>query len=522
MRSLYGRLRRRFGPRVSIDERRQRVQKKIDKFHARTQAVQLQRNELQDLTRRRKRPHVVIIGGGFAGLMAAHDLAEACDVTVFEARKRLGGRVWSRNIAGSTIEAGGELIGYNHPQWLTLARNFDLGLSTMTLDQDFDALHLEMPLYLDGDLLSTRRMKTVYDEMDAAFAKMARQARHINPYKPWLASNAKRLDATTVSDWIKKVNCKPITRLALEQQFSNDGGTSTENQSLLANLAVVAGGGQHGKSNDFFTLSETLRCSRGNETLAWSLAEAIKDLGGQIRLSNAVRAVRIEPDSVTIEPGSGRRIVADYVILAIPPSLWPDGSHPKITVDPPLSKDYYITMGNVVKYLSPLEWRFWIKEGKAPSATSDQLGVVWEGTDNQIAPPRRNVELSVFAGGKPAQDALRAFDKGGKAGVDAFYARRLGKIYSCYEENCTTPATFVAWPREAWTGGGYSSPAPGQVCRAGPLLSRAFHQRLFFAGEHTCPAFYGYMEGALQSGKIAAGALLRAAIAWEATSRGRR
>jgi monoamine oxidase len=521
MRSLYGRLRRRFGPRVSIDERRQRVQKKIDKFHARIQAVQLQRNELQDLTRRRKRPHVVIIGGGFAGLMAAHDLAEACDVTVFEARKRLGGRVWSKNIAGSTIEAGGELIGYNHPQWLTLARDFDLGLSVITQDQNFDALHLEMPLYLGGDRLSPRRMKTVYDEMDAAFAKMARQARHINPYKPWLASNANRLDTMSVSDWIKKVDCERITKRALEQQFSNDGGTLTKNQSLLANLAVVAGGAQHGKSNDFFTLSETLRCSRGNQTLAWSLARVIEDLGGEVKLSSAVRAIRINPDNVIIELAKGRPFTADYVILAIPPSLWPDGSHPKIKIDPPPPDDYYITMGNVVKYLSPLKWRFWMSEGKAPSATSDQLGVVWEGTDNQIAPPRRNVELSVFAGGKPAGDALRAFDNGGKAAVDAFYARRIGEIYPGYAENLTRSPTFMAWPREAWTGGGYSSPAPGEVCRAGPLLSRAFRKRLFFAGEHTCPAFYGYMEGALQSGKMAAAALLRAAIAWEATPRGR-
>jgi monoamine oxidase len=301
---------------------------------------------------------VVIIGGGFAGLMAAHDLAEACDVTVFEARNRLGGRVWSKNIAGSTIEAGGELIGYNHPQWLTLARDFDLGLSVLTQDQNFDALHLEMPLYLGGDRLSPRRMKTVYDEMDAAFAKMARQARHINPYKPWLARNAKRLDATSVSDWIAGLDCAPITRCALEQQFSNDGGTLTKNQSLLANLAVVAGGGQHGEPDDFFTLSETLRCSRGNQTLAWRLAGAIKDLGGKVKLSSAVRAVQINPDNVTIEPEKGRPLTADYVILAIPPSLWPNGSHPKIKIHPPLPDDYLITMGNAVKYLSPLKWRF--------------------------------------------------------------------------------------------------------------------------------------------------------------------
>jgi monoamine oxidase len=45
------------------------------------------------------------------------------------------------------------------------------------------------------------------------------------------------------------------------------------------------------------------------------------------------------------------------------------------------------------------------------------------------------------------------------------------------------------------------------VCRAGPLLTAPYRERLYFAGEHTCPAYYGYMEGALQSGLAAAKAL---------------
>jgi monoamine oxidase len=43
----------------------------------------------------------------------------------------------------------------------------------------------------------------------------------------------------------------------------------------------------------------------------------------------------------------------------------------------------------------------------------------------------------------------------------------------------------------------------------GPILNRAFHPRLFFAGEHVCLPFFGYMEGALQSGTQAAQAISR-------------
>lgn len=512
MRSLYSRLRRRFGPRISISERRTRVKQKIDGLHPRVEAVRAQRASLALAAPALKRPHVVIIGAGFAGLMAGRDLAGPCNVTIFEARDRFGGRVWSRDINGSTIEAGAELIGYNHPQWLALAKEFQLGLSALTSDEYFDALQLENPVYLDGELLNAAKMEKIYHEMDQAFDKMGKQARAVhNPYKPWRTPNAARLDAMPLSEWISRLDCSRRTKRAMEAQFSNDGGAPTSRQSYLASLAVVAGGALDGKRGDFFTLTETLRCSQGNQTLADSLADAIRKAGGDIQRSSPVSAVRIGPENVTVELQNGSPVVADYVVLAIPPSLWPDGNHPKITIDPPLPRDYYITMGTVVKYLSPLKRRFWIKEKLAPTATSDQFGVIWEGTDNQIAPPDRGAELSLFGGGDVAQAALDAFESGGSSAVDAFYEARIGTIYGDYAENRSHPPTFVPWPREEWTGGGYSSPAPGEVCRAGPLLSKPFSERLFFAGEHTCPAFYGYMEGALQSGQTAATAVLKAA-----------
>jgi monoamine oxidase len=69
---------------------------------------------------------------------------------------------------------------------------------------------------------------------------------------------------------------------------------------------------------------------------------------------------------------------------------------------------------------------------------------------------------------------------------------------------------FVPWPLEKWTGGGYSCPAPGEVCRVGPNLDRPLARRLYFAGEHTCLPFFGYMEGALQSGLRVAQHILEA------------
>src|SRR4051794_37468511 len=55
---------------------------------------------------------VVVVGAGFAGLAAADALvARGFDVLVLEARDRVGGRVWSRELPdGAVVEMGAEFI----------------------------------------------------------------------------------------------------------------------------------------------------------------------------------------------------------------------------------------------------------------------------------------------------------------------------------------------------------------------------------------------------------------------------
>ena len=80
---------------------------------------------------RAQRPpgRVLIVGAGFAGLAAAHELASiGYDVRVFEARDRVGGRVRSMKtfLPGKVVEAGAELIGSNHPSWAAYKQRFNL------------------------------------------------------------------------------------------------------------------------------------------------------------------------------------------------------------------------------------------------------------------------------------------------------------------------------------------------------------------------------------------------------------
>jgi len=64
-----------------------------------------------------RRHSAVIIGAGFSGLAAAYKLKTAgWDVTVLEARNRIGGRVFSHKFAGTDLicELGAEWVGESH------------------------------------------------------------------------------------------------------------------------------------------------------------------------------------------------------------------------------------------------------------------------------------------------------------------------------------------------------------------------------------------------------------------------
>src|SRR3954454_4438161 len=86
---------------------------------------------------------VAVIGAGLAGLRAATDLvAGGRDVVVFEARDRVGGRVWSHRFAnGQWCERGAEFIDANHTEVLGLIRSLGLSLLDATKGRD-DATRL--------------------------------------------------------------------------------------------------------------------------------------------------------------------------------------------------------------------------------------------------------------------------------------------------------------------------------------------------------------------------------------------
>lgn len=480
--SLFARLSHRFGRRVDVVTRREMLKTTL----AASAGMLLSRSRVYGLPLDQaaaKKRSVIVVGAGFAGLACAHELiAAGYDVTVVEARGRIGGRVLSFSdlVPGKNVEGGAELIGSNHPTWVQYAEKF--GLEFLDVSES----ELEAPIIIGGRKLDAKESEALWEEMDAALAAMNADATPIDADQPWKSPKAAELDKRTVADWLAAAKVSDVCRDALKAQLAGDNGVAVSLQSYLGMLAQVKGGGVE----KYWTESEVYRCKGGNGLLGQKLADAIgKD---RLNLSLPVKSIKADATKVEVRCSDSRTIQADDLVLAVPPTVWN-----KIEFAPPIPASIKPQMGTNIKYLAAVKAKFWEAKGLAPDCLTDgDVSMTWEGTDNQ--PAEGGFAMVAFSGG-PASEGCRARPAKDR---DGFYKVELEKIYPGYSENVTN-GRFMDWPGDAWTLGGYSFPAPNEVTSVGPLLEKGLG-RVHFAGEHACYKFIGYMEGALNSGAAVA------------------
>ena len=422
---------------------------------------------------------VIIVGGGFGGLAAGHELAAAgYDVTVLEARNRIGGRVLSFQdlVPGKNVEGGGELIGSNHPSWVAYHKKFGLEFLDVSDYPDLDS-----PIVLGGRRLNATESSRLWEEMDAALSTLnADAARVVDPYQPWTVENAAALDRRTLASWIDALGVSALCKQGIHAMMTANNGVTTAWQSYLGNLAMVSGGG----GEKFWLDSEVYRCKGGNQQLAQKLAAT---LGSRVRVRTVVREIAVRDAAVKVTLADGSTLESDDVVLATPPTVWN-----RIAIDPPLPPGLTPQMGANIKFLMALKSRVWQSRGLAPRMLGNgAVHLTWEGTDNQKGP---GAGLVAFSGG-PAADECRSWPPAERT---SRYLRLLEPVYPGITASLAK-TRFMDWPGDIWTKGSYSFPAPGQVTAVGPQLRNGLG-RLHFAGEHACYAFVGYMEGALNSG----------------------
>ncbi len=452
---------------------------------------------------------VAIIGAGYAGLAAGWYLKQCgVNVTVYEAKGQIGGRVRTDRhfIPGRAVEAGAELIGRNHALFRILARRYGLTLDPLG-SPPCNPPGLSRTRFGNHDLTHAEE-QDVKRRVRPALVTIGQEADPISQDTPWLSPNAASYDRTSVAQVLDRLlgHGTGNPRRWLELVLGNDNCATIEHQSYLGLLSSVSACrlGQGSGLLSYWLSTETHRCRNGNDLLGERLAQYLHP---DLQTSRAVTSITITttpsgwpPMVIThnVLDAQGQPIhpnseAFDYAILTAPPPVWA-----QITIAPtftPASRS--LQHGPAVKFLTRYRSRFWCGEHPPlePDALWDLLGTVWESTDSPptpaSGPPTPGFGLSVFSGGQYVQSARD-------------YTSKLTTLYPSRQRNLLGADQLVDWTTEPFIHTGYAVPGLGQASTIHPNQQQPHATRLFFAGEQTSPGFFGYMEGALQSGTRAA------------------
>jgi monoamine oxidase len=232
------------------------------------------------------------------------------------------------------------------------------------------------------------------------------------------------------------------------------------------------------------------------------LAEALAaKLAGHVELGR--RLDRIE------QAGAGYRLVfspaalveADFVIVALPTTPL---RRVALEVDMPAKLRRFIDEvgpGANEKLIATFRRRVWRDANAFSREAWTDLGFseVW---DSAPEAERATAALTFFVGGREA------------AGADA--ARFIGALERFVPGLSAQAAgrnLRTDWTNDPLTGGAYTSLRPGQTTELGDQFWTAGREvragRVYFAGEHLSEEYYGYMNGAAETGRLAAAAIVK-------------
>ncbi|MGQ0588365.1 MAG: flavin monoamine oxidase family protein [Sphingosinicella sp.] len=452
-------------------------------------------------------PRVVIVGGGLAGLSALDTLAaRGVPATLYEARAATGGRTRSvRGVFASefAFDEGAQLINTDQADMLRLVRRFRLRLVDRRGFGPFHEIQIGRNGRAVGEVALARALRGIAaritadsDRLDADYEAVARE-----------------IDALSVRDYLDRHGLRPgEARDALEAGIRTEYGAEPHEASaleLLFNLPTVDGA----RLTRISLSDERYLISGGTAQVAAALSRQHE---GSIRLSKRLTGLEIGGDSVRLAFADGEEVRADRAIFALPASLLRD-----LRIEGPLPPLWRALIDEVqlgrnekviVGYDRPA-WRGRMGFGGALWSAGD-FSAVWDAVS--LAPAPGPGALCYFLGGDQV-DAARGATMAELAARFSASARRV--VPSLPAPNGIHRRT--RWCEDPLTRGAYVNYRPGQLSRFASLMTveedgevRASGAGpVQFAGEWLSDAFPGYMNGAVQTGRLAAEATLALARA---------
>ena len=172
---------------------------------------------------------VAVVGAGLSGLTTAYRLLQAgVDVTVLEARNRVGGRAWRIPVGDAWFDAGCEAADREHAALLGLAR--ELGVEAW----EAPPWSSEPPTGLEGTDAE------LFAEFEGAIEELAGR---VDPDRPEDLDGAGALDELTLAGWLEERGASPQVLAAAELWIAVASSTVPTNEmSFLAYAAKLAAG----------------------------------------------------------------------------------------------------------------------------------------------------------------------------------------------------------------------------------------------------------------------------------------
>ncbi|MEJ1284758.1 lysine (K)-specific demethylase 1B [Cricetulus griseus] len=413
------------------------------------------------------------------------------NVTVLEAKDRIGGRVWDdKSFKGVVVGRGAQIVNgcINNPVALMCEQ---LGISMHKLGERCDLIQ-------EGGRITD---PTIDKRMDFHFNAL------LDVVSEW------RKDKTLLQDVPLGEKIEEIYQVFVKEsglQFSELEGKVL--QFHLSNLEYACGSSLQQVSarswdhNEFFAqfAGDHTLLTPGYSTIIEKLAEGL-----DIRLKSPVQSIDYTGDEVQVTTTDGMGHSAQKVLVTVPLAILQKGA---IQFNPPLSEKKMkainsLGAGIIEKIALQFPYRFW--DGKVqgadffghvpPSASQRGLFGIYYDMD-----PQQSVLMSVITG--EAVASLRTMDDKQVLQQCMSVLRELFK-----EQEIPDPTKYFVtrWSTEPWIQMAYSFVKTFGSGEAYDIIAEEIQRTIFFAGEATNRHFPqtvtgAYLSGVREASKIAA------------------
>lgn len=446
---------------------------------------------------------VAIVGAGLAGLHAAWVLKKAdINATVYEATDRIGGRVYTTKdlvAPNITTELGGEFMDTNHQDMWNLIKEFKL--DTYNCLADAKDNHLVRHTFLFGGQVRSE------EEILAEFKKIVAQIqKDKNSIENENAVRCLKLDGMTMKDYLESLHVTGWFYDLLYWVFTSEFGMDADEANSL-NLIDLIGVGTTGEFAVFGDSDEGYKIAGGNDLLTKALADG---LGEQIQLKHKLIALDKNERQYILSFEGGTSALADYLVIAVPfTTLRLVNISKQVGIPPKISKAIKeLGYGTNSKLFLSFNERYWRAKKSTGYLFAQTLQNGWDSSqlqNNNNGPGG----YTIFLGGKAGANLQSAPD------VEKQFLPELELAFPGITKALNDKVTPIAfnWSKSPDFLCSYSCPKVHQaISMSGRNFTDLKAGNLFFAGEHCSEKFQGFMNGAAETGRVAAEKIIQKMI----------